>query len=174
MKISIRKITFAAVVAAIYAALTMLLAPISYGAVQFRIAEVLCILPFFFPTAVWGLFVGCILANLISAFGVIDVVFGSLATLLAGLCTMFCGRYGRGLPAKILACFAPVAANGLVVGAVIAYASAPGDLFWGAYAVNGLWVALGEFGVLFVLGLPLLLYLPRTALFRKMLRQYDV
>ena len=95
MHITTRKLTAAAVTGAAYAALTMLLAPISYGAIQCRVSEVLCILPFFIPCTAWGLFAGCAIANLLSAAGIFDVVFGSLATLLAALCTAWLGR-GRG------------------------------------------------------------------------------
>lgn len=92
MKISTRNLITAAVVGALYAVLTMVLAPISYGALQFRVSEVLCILPFFMPFTAWGLFVGCIVANLMSTAGVLDVVFGSLATLITCLCIAWCGK----------------------------------------------------------------------------------
>ena len=163
MHISVKKLTFAAVVAAIYAALTMLLAPISYGPIQFRVSEVLCILPLFFPSSVWGLTVGCILANLISAYGWADVVFGSLATLIAGLLTMLCGKTLSRVPAAVLGVLPPVVSNALIIGAVIAAASVPEltsaafvPLFW----TNALQVGLGELGVMVLLGLPLALWLP--------------
>ena len=89
------KLIIPAVVGALYAALTMLLAPISYGNLQFRISEALCVLPVFFPYTSVGLFLGCALANMISAAGILDVVFGSLATLCAGLCAAACGREAR-------------------------------------------------------------------------------
>ena len=82
MKINTRNLITAAIIGALYAVLTMVLAPISYGPVQFRVSEVLCILPFFMPCTSWGLFIGCIVANLMSAAGLLDVVFGSLATLI--------------------------------------------------------------------------------------------
>ena len=100
MHITTRKLAAAAVTGAAYAALTMLLAPISYGAIQCRVSEVLCILPFFIPCTAWGLFAGCAIANLLSAAGIFDVVFGSLATLLAALCTAWLGR-GRGCGASL-------------------------------------------------------------------------
>lgn len=75
-------------IAAIYAALTLLLAPLSYGPVQVRISEALCVLPFFTPAAVPGLFIGCLLANLYTAgLGLMDIIVGSLATLLAAFIT---------------------------------------------------------------------------------------
>ena len=73
----------ASLIAAIYAAITIALAPISYGQIQVRVAEALTILPAFTPAAIPGLFVGCIVANLYGGGGIIDVVFGSLATLMA-------------------------------------------------------------------------------------------
>ena len=77
MKINTRNLITAAVVGALYAVLTMVLAPISYGALQFRVSEVLCILPFFMPFTAWGLFVGCIVANLMSTATVLPVVYPS-------------------------------------------------------------------------------------------------
>ena len=94
-KFSVRKIAFSAVIAALYAAVTMALAFMSYGNIQFRVAEALCILPFFFPTTGWGLFVGCVISNIISSYGIIDMVFGSLATLLAVCVTAWLGTKKR-------------------------------------------------------------------------------
>jgi uncharacterized membrane protein len=168
---SIRKIAFAAVVAAVYAALTMALAPLSYGPVQFRISEVLCILPFFFPFTTWGLFVGCVIANLLSAYGALDIVFGSLATLAAAVCTMAVGHMDREKTApKILACLPPVVFNGVIVGALIAYyqTTAASGIFWTSFLVNSLWVGFGELVILFALGLPALLLLPKSSFFRSL------
>lgn len=79
-----RSITAAAIVGAAYAALTMLLAPISYGAIQVRVSEALCILPYFLPCTAWGLFAGCAIANVLTG-NIFDIIFGSLATLAAVL-----------------------------------------------------------------------------------------
>ena len=68
-------------IAAMYAVLTIILAPISYGPVQFRIAEALTILPFFTTSAIPGLFIGCLIANTFGGNGLWDIIFGSLATL---------------------------------------------------------------------------------------------
>ena len=80
-------LNFAAVTAALYTALTLIAAPISFGNIQFRISEALCILPYFFPQAIPGLFIGCIFSNLFGGMGIFDIVFGSLATLLAAIFT---------------------------------------------------------------------------------------
>lgn len=76
---------YAAAIAAIYTVLTMVFAPISFGPVQFRISEALCILPFFTPAAVPGLFIGCLLSNLLCGAAALDIIFGSLATLIGAL-----------------------------------------------------------------------------------------
>ena len=76
------RITQAAAIAALYVVLTLVFAPISFGPVQLRIAEALCILPLFTASAIPGLFIGCLLANLIGGGVILDVVFGSLATLI--------------------------------------------------------------------------------------------
>lgn len=79
------KLTQGAAIAAIYVVLTMIFAPISFGAMQVRIAEALTIMPLFTPAAIPGLFLGCLLANLIGGAVVLDVVFGSLATLIGAV-----------------------------------------------------------------------------------------
>lgn len=165
---SVRKLAFSTAVAAVYAALTMCLAPISYGALQFRISECLCILPFF-PYTSWGLFVGCVIANLLSQFGIADIVFGFLATLLAGLCTAALGKGNReSWPRCILACLMPVLFNAVIVGGVIAFFSV--ESLWtsaglGMFALIALEVGFGELVVLFVIGLPLLRILPKQRFF---------
>ena len=170
-KFTTRKIAFSAVIGALYAALTMSLAFISYGSIQFRVAEALCILPFFFPSTAWGLFIGCVIANLISAYGIVDIVFGSLATLLSVMVTAWLGTKKRdGIMIKILACLPPVVFNGIIIGAVISAATTPGA-FWQGMLINGLEVAGGEFAVMMLLGLPLMIYLPRTKLFAFMERE---
>ena len=175
MRFSVRKLTFGAVIAAVYAVLTMALAPISYGPIQFRVSEVLCILPLFFPGAVCGLFVGCALANIISSFGIADVVFGSLATLIAGLATMWCGKKLSRVPAAVLGVLPPVVANAFIIGAVIAWASVPetsSGAFWPLFWTNALEVGLGELGVMLILGLPLALWLPRTTILERLQKLY--
>ena len=69
MKLSIRQIAFCAVIAAVYAALTVAEAGFGSGQVQVRVAEALCVLPFLMPISMWGLFAGCIIANLVSGAG---------------------------------------------------------------------------------------------------------
>ena len=84
---SLRYLTTAAMIAAIYAVLCILLAPISYSAIQVRIAEALTILPAFTPAAIPGLTVGCLLANILGGCPIMDIIFGTLATLIGAVGT---------------------------------------------------------------------------------------
>ena len=168
MKSNVRLLSLCAVLGAAYAVMTMALAPISYGAVQFRISEALCVMPFFVPGCEWGLFVGCLLANLLTG-NVFDVVFGSLATLGAGICTACIGRRGRSLGHAAMGCLMPVLFNAVVIGVVITMAYNGLSLFAhpSAFALNALQVGLGEAGVMFLLGLPLCRFLPKKRFFRE-------
>ena len=87
---SVRKLVRCGVVAAIYVVLCMALQPLSYGAVQVRVAEALCLLPVFGAEYIAGVVLGCFLANLLGS-TIVDVIFGTLATLLACLVTSSCG-----------------------------------------------------------------------------------
>ena len=111
-----RSMCLSAIIAALYAALTLALPALSYGQVQCRLSEALTLLPMALPQAVPGLFVGCLVANLLSPAGALDIVFGSLATLLAAVGTYFF----RKKPFLGAAC--PVLANGLIVGSMLAFA----------------------------------------------------
>ena len=84
-KKSVYLLTQGAAIAAIYIVLTLVFAPISFGPVQFRISEALCVLPFFTPAAIPGLFIGCFLSNLLAGAMTMDVIFGSLATLIGAV-----------------------------------------------------------------------------------------
>ena len=107
---AIRSIALSAVIAAVYTALTMSLPMLSYGPVQLRFSEALTVLPFFLPEAVPGLFLGCVIANLFSPFGIADVIFGSIATLLAALWT-------SKLKNPWFAPLPPVISNAVIIGA---------------------------------------------------------
>ena len=131
-KLSTKRLCRAGVIAALYAALTYAFAPVAFGPFQLRPAEALCILPLFFPEAIPALWIGCMLANLTMSAAIWDVVFGSLATLLAAVGTYLL----RKKPLAAAAC--PVIANGLIVGTVLAVS------FGWPVALTMLQVALGE------------------------------
>jgi len=154
-KFSIRDLAYAAVVAAVYAVLTLAL-PFQYGQVQYRVAEAMTVLPFLFPWAAPGLIVGCFLANLLGSPFVLDWVFGTLATALACFLTERC-------PNRWLAPLPPVVCNAVIVGGEIAFSLAGGfgGSFLPLYAANALSVGFGELVVCCVLGPALLAVLPR-------------
>ena len=153
----IRRLAASAIIAAAYAVLTMVLAPISYGAIQCRISEAMCILPFFIPSSAVGLALGCAIAHILTG-NIFDVIFGSLATLAAGLIAAYLGKKEHSMKNCILACLMPVVFNAVVVGAVITTAYSGLNLFshFGVFLLNAAYVGAGEAIVLFVLGLPLM------------------
>ena len=106
----------AAMIAAIYVVLCIAFAPISYGAIQARVAEALTILPYFTPAAIPGLFIGCLIANLIGGSIMLDVVCGSIATLIGAVGTWMLRRKSR-----FLAPIPPILANTLIVPFVLRY-----------------------------------------------------
>ena len=116
---AVRVLARGAIIAALYTVLTLLLAPLSYGEVQIRFSEALTLLPILLPEAVPALAVGCLLSNILGGCTIFDIVFGTLATLLAALCT-------RKLRDRFwLAALMPVLFNGVIVGAVVHYCYAP-------------------------------------------------
>ncbi len=152
-KMTVKDLVRGAIIAAVYALLTIFLAPISSGLVQCRVSEALCILPYFTFSAVPGLFIGCLAANLLTGAPVYDVVFGSLATLLAAYVTYRM----RARVTKYLAPLPPVVFNAVIVGALLVYVYGV-DV---SYPVAAAYVAVGELIACYALGLPLLLALER-------------
>ncbi len=108
-------LTHAAMIAAVYVVLCAVFAPISYGEIQVRVAEALVILPFFTPAAIPGLFVGCIIANVMGGSIMLDVVLGSQATLIGAVGSWHL-RANR-----FLVLLPPIAANTLIVPYVLRY-----------------------------------------------------
>ena len=108
--------TQAAMIAAIYVVLCIVFEPISYGAIQTRVAEALTVLPFFTPAAVPGLFIGCLAANLLGGGILLDVAFGSVATLIGAV-----GTYLLRKKSRYLAPLLPIVANVLIIPFVLRY-----------------------------------------------------
>ncbi len=147
---SARKITTIALIAATYVVLTILFAPLSYNYIQFRISEILTVLPFFTPLAIPGLFLGAIIANLNSPFGLYDVMIGSLATLIAAWFT-------AKMPNRWLAPLPPVIVNALMIGTLIAtLGGIPVSIGWAIF-----YVGIGQLGVCYLLGIPFTFVLER-------------
>ena len=108
-------LTQAALIAAVYVTLTLVFAPFSYREIQVRISEALTILPFFTPAAIPGLFVGCILANYLGGSILVDIIFGSLATLIGAIGSWLLRKNRYLVPVP------PIAANTLIVPFVLYY-----------------------------------------------------
>lgn len=144
-----------------YTALTLFFAPISYGSVQFRISESLTILPFFTPSAIYGLFAGCLISNIFGGNGAYDIVFGSLATLIAAYATYR-------IKIKFLAPAPPVIINAFVIGIMLSI------LYELNMILTILSVGLGQLVVIYVLGFPLLYLLDsrKKVLFKGVLSKY--
>lgn len=142
-------ITQSAIIATVYIILTWIFAPISFGhnLFQFRISEVMTVLPLFSPSAIPGLFIGCFLSNLLfGGLGIIDLIFGSLATITAAFLS-----YRLRNKSRLISLFPPVAVNALVVGIYLNYLISPEiNVF-----INIGWVFLGQVVSCYVLGLPL-------------------
>ncbi len=165
-KFSTKDLTLAAMVAALYAVMGYFgnIFGLTFGPIQFRFAEALTVLPFLFPATVPGLFVGCVIVNLLSPYGPLDIVVGSAATLIAAVWT-------SKLNNKWLAPLPPVLCNTVLVGFTIGWAEANGftAALPMAWLVNGLSVGVGELGVCYLLGMLLLELLPRIGYFRSII-----
>ena len=146
-------ITQAAVIAALYVVLVVIFNYISFGPIQFRVAEALTILPYFTPAAIPGLFIGCILANVIGGAVVWDIIFGSIATLIGAVFTYLLRN-----KSKFLAPLPPVLANTILVPWVLKYAYGAEEMVW-FMAVT---VGIGEILACYVLGMILLFALNKV------------
>ncbi len=135
---NVKNLTRLAIVAAMYAALTLAIAPLSFGAIQFRFSEVLVLLCFYRKDYAPALILGCFIANLFSPFGLYDIIFGTLATAVAVI-PMY---YMKNI---FLAAALPVVSNGIIVGIELFLCGEP---LWFSMAT----VALGELVVVGVLG----------------------
>lgn len=157
-----------AFIAALYAVLTIALGPISFGnlGIEFRISEALTILPIFTFSAVPGLFCGCIIANLVgmafSGLGMVDVVFGSLATLIAAVLSYFLRKITiKGFP--LLSFLPPILSNAIIIGLELKIILPEVfESFSFAFAIIG----LGELGAVFVFGTPLYFLIRKTPFFK--------
>ena len=134
------------------------------GYLVFDFAEALTVLPFLFPAATPGLFVGCLITNLLSPYGLLDIVMGSLTTLLAAFLTSRCKN-------RWLAPLPPVVCNGILVGGMLAWEQVG---FTGAFgvtfALNAASVALGELIACYGLGSLLLWRLPKMPFFKNRMK----
>lgn len=142
-------ITQSAVIAAVYIAATAIFAPISFGHnfFQLRVSEALTVLPIFTPAAVPGLFIGCAVSNIaFGGLGIIDLIFGSLATLISSFLSYLLRR-----KSPLIALASPVCVNAVVVGTYLNLLISPEI----NPLINIAWVFVGQLLSCYGLGLPL-------------------
>ena len=147
---STKRLVTVALVAALYAVLTVALAPISYGNFQFRVSELMVLLAFFDPFYIGGLTLGCFIANLLGPNGIMDIIFGTLATFISVTAISLTAKYSKG--SKVGLCIAsiwPTLFNGLIIGWMLNY------LFKLPLVLTMLEVGFGEFVVVSIVGVPL-------------------
>ncbi len=151
-----RSLVHGALIASIYVVLTIAFRPISFGPIQFRISEALCVLPFFTAAAIPGVTIGCLISNMIGGAVLMDVVFGTLATLIGAIGS----RLLRGN--RYLVSIPPILSNTLIIPWVLKYAYGSEDLVWYMMITIG----IGEILAIGVLGQCLISVLAR---YRKMI-----
>jgi uncharacterized membrane protein len=154
LKFKVSDVAYGGMIAALYVAVTILFAPISYGEIQLRVSEALTLLPFYMPAAVPALFVGCLIANFLGGLGLWDVVFGSGATLLAAWLS-------SKMPNLWLAAIPPVIVNMFVIGALIHF------IIGVPFLISALYVGSGQAVACFALGIPLMRVLEKCAIIRR-------
>ncbi|MBR6737234.1 MAG: QueT transporter family protein [Clostridia bacterium] len=153
-----KQVANAGIISAIYIALSLIFYPISYGGVQVRISEALSLLPLFFPESVLGLTVGCLISNLFGN-GLLDVVFGTLATLLSATLTYFIGTKIKSEPLKItVGGIFPVVINAVIVPFTFLAVTELKSL----YLINAVQVFLGQAISVYALGIPIYLAIKKS------------
>ncbi len=149
MNNSVKRVVRGGIIAALYAGITVLLAPISFGSVQARVSEALTLLPFIMPEAIPGLTVGCLIANIFGG-SVMDMIFGTLATLAAAILTSkIKNMWLCPIPVILL--------NGIIVGAVLTFTTVEASLK--VFLFNAASIAVSEAIICYCLGEPLLLFI---------------
>ena len=151
------------VAAGLYAAITILTASFAYGNIQFRIADALCVLVVLEPSLTVGLTLGCLISNIFSTVSALDIVIGTAGTLLGCL---LAARVKKDwlVPVPIML------ANAVLVGAMLAYVLTPTALVQGFF-INGGEVLLGEAVVLYLLGVPLLVFFRKNGVMEKLMKE---
>lgn len=158
-----KRIAHGALIAALYTALTVMLSPIGFGAVQFRVSEALTLMAIFSPFAASSITLGCFMSNLIGMMmgltTIWDVIFGTIATAIAAyLSYIFRDKRTKGLP--LLSASMPVIVNAIVIGVMISLVYYD-NMSMVIVLMNMLSVGIGEFFACFFVGLPLIRVMER-------------
>lgn len=164
MTLTTKRLCRAGVIAALYAACCYVFAPLSFGFIQIRPSEALCLLPLFYAEAVPALFLGCALANLTSPFFLYDVLLGSTVTLLAALATYFLGKTVRKTGWKIaLGGLFPVLLNAFLIPVILVFlcGQVGENGATVAYFSGALSIGISEALCVYAIGTPLVLSIAR-------------
>ena len=164
-------VAYSGIVTALYVVLTIMIAPIAYGPIQCRISEVLTILPAFAMGYVPGVSLGCLLANLFNPtgnLGPVDVIGGTLATVIAGVFSRLIGKKN-----KFLAIIPPIVSNGLIVGGYLPFLliDDSSKITATVVGISMLEVAASEAVLLLVVGIPIILLINKTPRLRSLVEK---
>lgn len=158
----IRLIVYSGIIAALYVVLTLPMAQFAFGPIQFRLAEVLTVLPAFAAGYIPGVSLGCFLANLLNPnnLGPVDIICGTIATVLAGIFTRILGKKN-----KILGIIPPVVFNGLIVGGYLPFllVDEGSEVTAAAVGLSMFEVAASEAVLLVIVGIPFILLLEKNS-----------
>lgn len=156
MKLKTEKIVIISLVSALYATLTLALSAISFGPIQFRVSEVMTLLPLLGKEYIIALTIGCLLANIIGPYGIPDIIFGTLATLISAYLVYLTRKTMKNKQSKVyilIASFWPTIINAIIIGIML-------NKFFGLPLVlSMLQVGFGQFVVITILGVPLFKFL---------------
>lgn len=159
MKITLNSIVKIALIAAIYSAISLALAPFSFGNIQVRVAEGLTLLALLSPLAIFGLTLGCFITNFVGVImgvnilGMMDVFIGTFATLIAAILTYRLRHITvKGFP--LVSSLMPIIINAIIIGAELAYVFAP-EFTFTYFAIFALEVGIGQTIAVYLIGLPI-------------------
>ncbi len=145
-----RSIAITAIVAALYATITITLSFISYGPIQFRLAEIMTLLPLLNKKYILGLTLGCFLANVLGTYGVVDTIFGTIATFISVYLVYLTGKLMKDKKSKVLiSSLWPTIVNAIIIGIEL-------KVFFGfPLFLSMIQVGFGQFVVITIIGVPL-------------------
>ncbi|NSB16945.1 QueT transporter family protein [Clostridium beijerinckii] len=147
---TVKRLVKTAIIAALYAVITLVLAPISYGPIQFRVSEIMVLLAFFDPFYIVGLTLGCFIANILGPNGLADIIFGTLATFISVYAVSITQRFVKNKKTSlIIASLLPTIFNGVIIGWMLNY------IYQFPLVLSIGEVAIGEFVVVTIVGVPI-------------------
>lgn len=148
---TVQRVVKTAIIAALYAVITIALAPISYGPIQFRVSEIMVLLAFFDPFYIVGLTIGCFIANILGPNGLMDIIFGTLATFISVYAISITEKCVKNKKASLaIASLWPTIFNGIIIGWMLYY------IYQLPLLLSISEVAIGEFVVVTIVGVPVI------------------